>query len=106
MIGEFRLIQAFVFQGPLQAIQRSRHVGFPEGLAESQAHGGDRHRIAWRLAKPVNFDSVNEEIPPHHKVQPQPLGKVGNLGLDIRISPGAIELAQTFAFSLEGKRLV
>ena len=106
MVGELGLIQTFVFQGALQAVQRSSHVGFTEGLAESQAHGRDRHRIARRLAKSVDFDSVNEEIPPHHKVHPQTLGKVASFGLDIGISPCAIELTETFAFGLKRKRFV
>src|SRR5579863_3400370 len=105
-VGDFCLIQALVFQGIFQAVQRSSHVGFTERLAEPQAHGGDRHGIAGRLVKSVNFNNVDEVISPNSKVHAQPTRLVRNLRLDVRISAGAVELTQAFAFGLESKRLV
>src|ERR1700719_5388574 len=106
MVRDFCLIQALVFQGTFQAVQCSRHVGFTERLTEPQAHGGDCHGIARRLVKSVNFDNVDEVISPDNKVHPQTPGLVRDSGLDVRISAGAVELTQAFAFGVERERLV
>ena len=106
MVREFCLIQAFVFQGALQTVQGSGHIGLAEGLAESQAHRRNRHSIARRLVKSVNPDSVNEEVPPHHKIHLQTFGAVRNLGHNISISPCTVKLAQAFALNVQRKRLI
>ena len=69
-VSDLCLVQAFVFQGASQAVDRRGHIGFAEWFAECETHGRNRHRIARRLMESVDPYGINEKVEPHNKIQP------------------------------------
>jgi hypothetical protein len=75
-----------------------------EDFTEADAQSGDRDCIARRFVQTLHLDQIDVKIAADGEVDADSAGDRESIRYDIGVFAGAEELAETFAFGVEGQR--
>ena len=89
----------------LQALQSLVHDLFPIGLSQANLHGGGSGSFGGRRLKSFQAHHIEEQVFPHHEIQPHASRLRPRHGTNIRVIPGSIKRAEAVCDFFAIKRL-